>query len=216
MPDDPHQIDNGTALWFWGKVIASLSHELANAIGILSQSTGLFGDLLDGCEPDHPIDPERLRVIRERLDRQTSRASDLVQQLNYFAHSADQQSTEVELNSVARNLVAISSRLALMKGVELRLDCTVEKVRVTGDPYGLLQTLFLALEYFYEDAGSGGTVEIIVANEPAGIQLRSADVLWEVDDRFATAQTLAARMGGRASLERFGQGTVFTLRTEPG
>ena len=218
MPDDAHQVENDVAPAFWGKVTASMSHELANAVGILSQAIGLLGDLLDRCEPDHPIDMERLEVIRERLDRQVCRASDLVQQLNYFAHSPDQQSTEVELNSAARNLVAICSRLALMKGVELRLHCTVEKVRVTGNPYGLLRTLFLALEYFYENAGKDGTVEIVVASEPAGIQLRSADVRWEADERFAAAQSLATRMGGKASLDFLDQVSVFTIRlgTTPG
>jgi len=98
-----------------------------------------------------------------------------------------------------------------MKGVELRLGCTPEEVRLNGDRYGLLQALFLAVEYFYENAGSGGVVEIIVVSETAGFRVKSANVLWEEDDRFAAAQSLAAQMGGRASLARCDQGTVFTL-----
>jgi hypothetical protein len=211
MPDSRGQTEDSAARGVWGRIIANMSHELANSIGILGQATGLLGDLLEASGPARPIDPVRLRVILERLERQTSRATELIQHLNYFAHSVDERSCEVELNSLSRNLVAISARLASMRGVDLQLNCAEDEVRLTGDPYGLLQVLFLALECFYQSLDSGSEVEITVVGEPAGVQIRSAGVLGVEDDRFAAARSLAGGMGSRVTLEHGADGTVFTL-----
>jgi hypothetical protein len=211
MPGSHDQVEDRVERGVWGRIIANMSHELANAIGILGQATGLLGDLLGASGPGRPIDPARLRVILERLERQTSRASELLEHLSYFAHSVDDRCAEVELNSLSRNLVAISARLASMRGVDLELNCAADEVRLSGDAYGLLQVLFLVLEGFYQNLDSGSEIEITVLSGPAGVQISSASVISGEDERFAAARSLATRMGGTVTLECGADGTVFSF-----
>lgn len=211
MFDEPSEARSDARLAFFGRIAANLSHELANAVGTLCQATGLLDDLLRAAEGGVSLDVNRLKVIEERLDRQAFRAADLIEQLNYFAHTVDSTEVEVDLASLARNLVAISRRPAGMTNVALALEPVPQDMRWRGDPFGLLEALVLALECFYEDPGSGGHVTISVVGTPAGIRIKSAGALERAGDRIGRVQALATRLGARAALEHRGHSSVFFL-----
>jgi signal transduction histidine kinase len=216
MCDRANKERDGEALTFFGRVAANLSHEMANAVGTLSQATGLLDDLLCGFEAGNPVDIERLRVIQQRLERQATRATGLIQELNFFAHTVDSREEEVDLNFVARNLVAVSRRPAAMRGVDLEFEPESASVLWSGDAYSLLEVLFLALGCFCENLDRGGKVEVRVAKAPTGIEIRTADCLVEEIDCISLVQSQSARIGGKASLEYRPEGAVMLLTLATG
>jgi len=49
-----------TGLQFYGKICASLSHEIKNALAIINEDAGLLNDFAALADQGRPLDPERV------------------------------------------------------------------------------------------------------------------------------------------------------------
>jgi len=203
-------------LAFFARVAAGFSHELSNAVGTANQAAGLLGDLLQGPRSASRIDPERLHTIQERLIRQTHRASDLVHQLNVFAHSMDNRETGFELNLVIRNLAAVFRRLADSKGIELDVRYSEQDAPVFGDPFHLRWAVFLALEVCCEAASWQGKVKVEIQPSEHSIRIecaRATGIRGGEDERISRARILMSGMGG--GLEFSADDETFRILIRP-
>ncbi len=82
---------------FFGRMTASISHEIKNTLAIVNENAGLLGDLALLMDKGRPLSPERLTTLAGNIRRQVQRADDIIRRLNRFAHSAHEPAASVDL-----------------------------------------------------------------------------------------------------------------------
>jgi C4-dicarboxylate-specific signal transduction histidine kinase len=169
-----------SSLAFFGAITASVSHELNNVIAIMDQTTGLLEDRLTGSEEEIKITAEKLARIVTSLQAQAARGLGIIKRLNRFAHSADQPRQKFDVNETLDNLIELSRRLAVLRGVTLESRPAEDPGEIESNPFYLQQAVFAAIRMILSSAHKGdiltiainrggGRVEIIVEG-PAGTQ----------------------------------------------
>jgi C4-dicarboxylate-specific signal transduction histidine kinase len=149
-------------LAFFGAITASVSHELNNVLGTVDQITGLVEDLSYSLSQGEEVTSDRLNEITGRINRQTERGAVLIKRLNKFAHSADKPITDFSLNDALINIVALMDRLAKMQKTELALDLPESDIKVKGDLFALIQTVFHLIKRMISVAEPGAVQKIAV------------------------------------------------------
>ena len=104
---------------FFGRMTASISHEIKNTLAIVNENAGLLGDLALLMDKGRPLSSERLTTLAGNIRRQVQRADDIIRRLNRFAHSAHEPAASVDLGEVLTFTAALAERLATMKGIGL-------------------------------------------------------------------------------------------------
>jgi C4-dicarboxylate-specific signal transduction histidine kinase len=158
-------------LRFFGRMSASISHELKNALAIIKENAGLLGDYVDMMGKGAPVDPERFHTIARRIDGQTRRADNIIKDLNQFAHSVDSSSKPVDLNQILDLLAALHRRPAAMQQVSLENRPADSTVVITTAPFLLLNAMGLMLTFALKAVPPGGTVTMAASIAPSGAEI---------------------------------------------
>ncbi len=159
-------------LQFFGKVSASISHEIKNALAIINENAGLLGDFALMAEKGMPIDPERLKTLAGRITGQIKRADGIVKNMNRFAHSADDSLKKVDLGEILGLVAELSGRHASMRGVSLDPKPSAGPVMSTTSPFFLENLVWLCLDFAMEVTGGGKTVGLIPEKTENGARIR--------------------------------------------
>ncbi|MBI4677204.1 MAG: sensor histidine kinase [Elusimicrobia bacterium] len=189
-------------LAFFGKVAASISHELNNTASIIEQAAGLLEDLSADGGP--PLERSRAREIAERIGKQARREGGIIKRLNSFAHSVDEPEREIELGEAAQAVAALALRMAQGRKVALEARPGAGRIVIRRSPFGVLQALYLSVEEAVAASPQGSTVTL--SAEGAG----AAAVVVEGgcggqgpapgDASFPSIEALMGRLGGRLSV----------------
>jgi light-regulated signal transduction histidine kinase (bacteriophytochrome) len=158
----PWRIAGEEGVQFFGRMSASISHELKNVLAIINENAGLLGDLTLMADRGTSVDPERLRKISLAVTGQVRRADAIIRNMNRFAHSTDEALISVDLNEVMDLVLALAGRLAANRCVSLELSPSVEPVAITTAFFPLENLIWLCLEYCMNKGGAGTTVRIRV------------------------------------------------------
>ncbi len=150
-------------LRFFGKITASVSHELKNYLALINEYNGLLSDLIVAHEMGRDLDLARLKSICGDVHRQVVAGGQVLDHLNGFAHSVDEQVRELDLGAHLALFVALSRRPAALKGVSLELAPAQRRVLLATRPYALLWALGLCLERCLAGAASGGRLGLGLA-----------------------------------------------------
>jgi len=161
-----------SGLQFFGKIAASISHEIKNVLAIINENAGLLEDLTLMAERGMAIDPQRLKALSRTLMKQVKRADTIVKNMNRFAHSADGSLQNIDLNDVIELLLALSNRIAAMRGITLNPKLNQNPVTIRTSPFLLMNLLWLCLDFAMDAAGGGKVVELATEKADAGIQIR--------------------------------------------
>ncbi|BCO08701.1 hypothetical protein GF1_10770 [Desulfolithobacter dissulfuricans] len=143
-------------LAFFGKITASLSHEMKNALAIINENSGLLEDYMLMAESGMEVDPERLSELAARIGRQVERADGLVNRLNAFAHSVDHPVQEVDLDQLLKLAASLSHRILSGYGVEVEIT-SAETLQATTSPFLLLNLVCNCL-FAWGSVSAPGTV----------------------------------------------------------
>jgi len=135
-----------TGLQYFGKMTATLSHELKNALATINENAGLLEDYNLMAQQGTPIDPQRLDVLAKRMGAQVARADRLLKGLNRFSHSVDALEGEVDLQDILELVAFLSYRLACSKGVTVTVQETAQPLKVCTTPFFLKNLIWLCLE----------------------------------------------------------------------
>lgn len=127
-------------LQFFGKVTASISHEIRNVLAIINENAGLLEDLTIMAEKGRPLESDRLKILAGKVRDQVIRGDGIVQNMNRFAHSVDRRVEEVDLVEILNLMADLARRLAFMKGVSLEAKASNERIMITTKPF-LLENL---------------------------------------------------------------------------
>lgn len=157
---------------FFGKMAASISHEIKNVLAIINENAGLLEDICAMAERGRPIDPARLKRLSGSVKDQIRRADHIMTVMNRFAHSADDACVSIDISEVAELLVSLSARFVAMRGVVLEVGTPAGPVAITTFPFALLNLLWLCLDYAMAVAGPGRAIELLAGKTGEGAWFR--------------------------------------------
>jgi len=166
------EVISETGLQFFGKMSASISHEMKNVMAIINENAGLLEDLTVMAEKGMPIDPQRLRTQASRIMKQIRRGDDIIKGMNRFAHSVDEPWRQVELNDTLGLMCTLSGRFASMRGVTLELDPPSIQVPIITNPFLLQNLIWLCLDFAMGSTGTGKRVVLRTEKIERGAKIR--------------------------------------------
>jgi hypothetical protein len=160
-----------TGLQFFGKMSASISHEMKNVMAIINENAGLLEDLTVMAEKGIPIDPERLKTQASRIMKQIRRGDDIIKSMNRLAHSVDEPLRQADLNDSLALMCTLSGRFASMRGVTLEQKPTSTQVPIITNPFFLQNLIWLCLDFAMGCAGAGKTVFVKAEKTDGGAKI---------------------------------------------
>jgi signal transduction histidine kinase len=169
--NDPLADIEQSGLQFFGKMTASVSHEIKNVLAIINENAGLLEDFALMAEGGAAIEPQRLKTLSHAVMKQVERADTIVKILNRFAHSTDASLQTVDLNDLMQLLAALSNRFAAMRSITLNLKPNQSATAVRTAPFLLMNLLWLCLDFAFDMAGDGQVVELATRKTEAGVQV---------------------------------------------
>jgi signal transduction histidine kinase len=157
---------------FFGKVAASITHDIKNVLAVINENAGLLEDICFMADRGKPTDLARLKRIAGDVKDQVRRADRIMTAMSRFAHSGDEVSTVTDLAELIALLATLARRFAAMRGVTLQALTPPAPVVITTFPFGLLYLLWICLDCAMTAVGSGKTVELVVEKTTEGGQVR--------------------------------------------
>jgi signal transduction histidine kinase len=161
-----------TGLQFFGRISASISHEIKNVLAIVNENAGLLEDFTLMADRGKPIDPARLKIMAAAVKRQVARADEIIKNMNRFAHSIDQTTSTVDLDQTLELFIALTARFAAMRGVKVELQLSASPLRIPTAPYYLLNLLWLCLDFCMSASGDEKRVELVVEEAENSVRIR--------------------------------------------
>jgi len=149
-----------SSLQFFGKMNASISHEINNVLAIINENAGLLEDFAIMADKETPIDPARLKTMAGKILAQIKRADTMIKNMNKFAHSVDERIKYVDLNDLLELAVALSNRFASMRGITLELNTPTNPLFITTNNFFLENLLWQCLDFSMDAAGQGKIVAL--------------------------------------------------------
>lgn len=153
-------INGETALKFFGKMTASISHEMKNVLAIINENAGLLQDLCAMAERGKPVDPSRVKTAAGKVIRQVQRGDEIIRRLNKYAHSVDELDCDVDVNDIIMLVSGLLGRIAVMRGITLENDQTPDTVIIKTNPFLLETLIWLFLDFAMDTAGEGKIVSV--------------------------------------------------------
>jgi len=169
-PEIENTIDSD--LQFFGRISASISHELKNVLAIINENAGLLEDFTLMADRGVPLDPARLSAMAAGLQKQVGRANRILSDMNRFAHSTDQISTTVDLAQTIELIMALTARFAAMQGVEVSLQPPDRPVELETAPYSLMHLVWLCLEFSMSARGEEKQIDLVVEEAADIVRIR--------------------------------------------
>jgi C4-dicarboxylate-specific signal transduction histidine kinase len=161
-----------TGLQFFGRISASISHEIKNVLAIVNENAGLLEDYSIMAEEGMPLDPARLKKMASTVMNQVSRADEITKNMNRLAHTIDDTIATVELNEIIELFMALTARFAAMRAVKVELRLPASPLKITTAPFYLMNLLWLCLEFSMSASGDEKRVELVVQETENGVRIR--------------------------------------------
>ena len=94
------EFQNNEDLAFFGKVNASISHELKNILAIISEAAGLLNDLTEMATKGQNFELEMMKTCSQDIVEEIQRGFTTIKRMNVFSHSMDNPLKRVNLIEV--------------------------------------------------------------------------------------------------------------------
>ena len=163
-------------LAFVGRVTASLSHEVKNTLAIISESSGLMGDLLEYTAPPAEWEPyPRLKTLLTTIAEQVERSVVILKRLNRFAHSMDEQLVALDLNDLLMEIASLAQRFARLREVGLETRLCSESLKMRSDPFRIQQVVFHFIEVSLKFSPKNTTITVASRRDKGAAQVIITD-----------------------------------------
>ncbi len=149
------------SLAFFGRVNASISHELKNIMAIISETAGLLSDLSEMASAGTPVDPDMLKSSAGSIMEEIQRGFTTIRQMNRFAHSVDTPIIAIDLMELLDLVCRLSGYLAFSGKTRL-VPCDGEAPKVQTSPFVLQGIVYEILVQNFKHSGPGGDLEIMI------------------------------------------------------
>ena len=159
--------DDNDDLAFFGKVNASISHELKNILAIISEAAGLLQDLTEMASQGKKIELEMLKTCSQDIVEEIQRGFATIKQMNKFSHSVDDPAKRVNLAEVVDLMIALAKFLSFASKV--RFDPPPEAAPIVLTcPIRLQNLIYRALIFAFESVGPEGQIGVAIQPQPDG------------------------------------------------
>lgn len=162
--DSQNEFTDADSLALFGKINASISHELKNIMAIISETAGLLGDLAELAESGKPVQPEMLKNCSSSIVEEIQRGFATIRNMNQFAHSVDEPVAEVELFPVLELASHLAGFLSYAGTVTFQ-PCDEEKPVITTRPFLLQSLLYQTIAKAYKAKGT--SLKMVASIHPA-------------------------------------------------
>ena len=116
------EFDRREDLVFFGKINASISHELNNVMAIIAEAAGFLEDLTKIAQKKgDPVQLDMLQTCSREILEEIHRGFDTIQQMNRFAHSVDNDVKQINLTEVITLMIHIAGFLSI--AAKVRFGC---------------------------------------------------------------------------------------------
>jgi C4-dicarboxylate-specific signal transduction histidine kinase len=161
-----------TGLQFFGRISASISHEIKNVLAIINENAGLLEDLTLMADRGQPIDPARLKIMAAAVQKQIARADNILKNMNRFAHSIDETVADVDLNQTIEQFITLTERFVAMQGVKVDLRLPASSLTIPTAPFFLMNLLCLCLDFSMSASGEEKRVGLVVEETEDSVRIR--------------------------------------------
>jgi C4-dicarboxylate-specific signal transduction histidine kinase len=152
--------NNQNELAFLGKITASTTHEIKNVLAIIQESSGLLEDILAMSESKDYPHKDRFIDTLNRIQAQIQRGIDITSNLNHFAHSPDNERSDIDFNDLIKNLSMLAARFARLKKVMLITELSDVPLIIETNSVQLQMNIFGAIEIILNHI-QDGTIKLI-------------------------------------------------------
>ena len=159
-------------LQFFGRISASISHEIKNVLAIVNENAGLLEDFSIMAEGGMPLDPARLKKMASTMMNQVSRGDEIIKNMNRLAHSIDDTIATVDLKEIIELFMALTDRLTAMRKIRVEPKLSGNPVKIKTSPFFLMDLLWLCLEFAMAASGDIERVELITEKTKNGANIR--------------------------------------------
>ncbi|PIE68622.1 MAG: hypothetical protein CSA21_06420 [Deltaproteobacteria bacterium] len=198
------QSNQRDGLAFFGRMCASISHEIKNCLAVINEQNGLHEDLLMLQKQGRALAPERVERINKTIAEQVQRMDGIVKRLNHFAHSPDHVEEHIELSEMCSAVRELCNRFAANKGVVLTCEAPTSAA-IKAQPFLVTQLLVQCLEALFEDITSGQTITMRVMENEHGPVVA---IMPGLEHTPSSIHSLAKEVG--ACIQRHDRGMVIT------
>jgi hypothetical protein len=165
--NSPVEIQKNDDLAFFGKVNASISHELKNILAIISETAGLLKDLTEMAAEGEKIDNTMLKNCSDDILEEIQRGFLTIKQMNRFSHSVDVPFDRINLIEALDLMINLSGYVSFA-GKARFSPPEGEAPIVQTSPFRLQKLIYQVLFFVFEKVGPEGEVNITVHPEKNG------------------------------------------------
>lgn len=159
-------------LRFFGKIVASISHEIKNVMAIINEKAGLLKDLTLMAQKGMPLDVTRVQSIADDLQTQIKRGDAIIKNMNKFSHSVDEEIQEVNLCELAGLMTTLSERFASRLGVNLHFQPVSSGIMIRTRPFLLELMIWECIQIAMERCGENKAVNISIEKKNHHVRIR--------------------------------------------
>lgn len=178
---------------YFGRMGASISHDIKNCLAIMNENAGLMSDYLMMAQKGAPLDIERFSGIVKRIEKQIGRADGIVKSLNNFSHSMDKPEQQIDLDEAVGLALGLGARIIANKSIQVNHTQAACKLYVNGSLFFLLFLIWSILENVMENLASGAVLNISSkedGNKQVCLSFQCEQPFASNFDRQANSQTL--------------------------
>lgn len=161
---------------FFGKMSATVSHEIKNGLAVINENAGLLKDLILMAEKGRPPDPARIKSIADKVLERVDKADHVVRNLNLFAHKVDSPIAAVDLFENLTLIVELTGRLASNRGKTVRVVPPESPVRITTNPFVFINLCWCCIETAMDAAPGKPELTVDIKKLPDAVQVRFGDI----------------------------------------
>jgi signal transduction histidine kinase len=167
-----HSAIENIGLAFFGRVSASISHEIKNTLAIINETAGLLEDLTLLAGKGIPLSAERLRRLSVTIQEQVDRADKIVKKMNRFSHSTDQTVQSVNIYETTVFVTELCDRLLHTRNLTVNVAPPENPVIVSSSLFYLEHMIWACIDFIMKVAGTGKTITITIEKLTSGAQIR--------------------------------------------
>jgi signal transduction histidine kinase len=165
--NDAIEIQDNRDLAFFGRINASISHELKNIFAIIAEASGLLNDLAGLAEKGKKIDMGMIKTCSQDIEEEIQRGYATIKEMNTFSHSVDRSIASVSPVDLVTLMVNIGSYLSDASKVKINAPDNAE-YQILTCPYRFQQLIYQALVFAYRTTGPEGEITVSVSAETNG------------------------------------------------
>lgn len=161
---------NALCVEVFSKISATVTHEIKNTLSIINENAGLLNDFAMMAGEDGSVPSGQVNSATTTIAKQITRSNIIMSNLNHFSHSGDTPVSQSNLLEILQLMVALTSRKAASKSVNVNIHCP-DDIIITTCLLPFEALLFYILDNLYDIASGESTFCIKVTVTGAEVHI---------------------------------------------